>query len=236
MGNKINVVFHNIVEKESEVNNHYEVTVDFLCEIVESLLKILENKEVNLIVFLDDGYFSQAKYAKLLHENYGIEICISLISQNIGIDGYLDQMEIKTLYNYNGVSMASHGVSHAALGKYENGEILPTLPNGQYRNMRRGHAERLAVEEVRYQLKESKSQLAKNKIQTEIFVYPYGIFNDEITNLIQKEKIYSRAYTCEEGLETEKTLPLAIPRILVDNTQSVDEVCLKVARFIEDLV
>lgn len=217
---KLNIVLHKIVAESKLLQSRYDVTEEFAFELVKNLNIVTKNYSTDLEVFLDDGYQSQVNFAICLVRTLGTAVSIAVISENIGKEEYLSYEDIVVLKGY-GVQFCSHGVSHAALGVYENDIVLRTEKGGQYRNMLRGHAFVLKEEEIRYQLKESKNQLIKTDIETERFVYPYGIYSADIIRILRKEGSYSKAYTCDEGLEGSTTPSLAIPRLLVDNTLSV---------------
>jgi len=219
---KLNIVLHKIVAESELLQSRYDVTEEFAFELVEDLSAVTKNYLTDLEVFLDDGYWSQVNFAIRLVRELGTAVSIAVISENIGKEEYLSHEDTAVLKD-NNIQFCSHGVSHAALGVYENDTVLGTEKGGQYRNMPRGHAFILKEEEICYQLKESKKQLAETDIETERFVYPYGIYSADIAWILREEGSYSKAYTCDEGLEGLKTSPLAIPRLLVDNTLSVSD-------------
>ena len=219
---KLNIALHKIVAESEPLQSRYDVTEKFAFELVKNLSVATKNYSADFEVFFDDGYWSQVNFAIHLKRKLGTVVSIAVISENIGKEGYLSCEDI-TVLRGGGIKFCSHGASHAALGVYENDIVLRTEKGGQYRNMPRGHAFVLKEEEIRYQLKESKKQLAETDIETERFVYPYGIYSSDITRILKEEGLYSKAYTCDEGLEGLKTPPLAIPRLLVDNTLSVSD-------------
>jgi peptidoglycan/xylan/chitin deacetylase (PgdA/CDA1 family) len=220
---RLNIVLHKIVEGRQELKSRYDVTEDFAYELAEQFQRVTRNFSVELGVFLDDGYRSQYSCALRTARDFGIKTFIPLISEAIGTEGYLVQEEIDALKQESKVSFCSHGVSHAALGVYENERVVSTPKGGVYRNMPRGHASVLTEEEIRYQLKESWKQLSERGIEAETFVYPYGIYSEDILHIVEREGLYEKAYTCDVGLEWTGVRPLAIPRLLVDNTLSVAE-------------
>ncbi len=220
---KLNIVLHKIVEGKQELKSRYDVTEAFAYELAEQFQHVARNFSVEFGVFLDDGYRSQYSCALRVARDFGIKTFIPLISEAIGTEGYLSQEEIDSLKQENNVSFCSHGVSHAALGVYENERVISTPRGGVYHNMPRGHASVLTEEEIRYQLKESWKQLFERGIEVDTFVYPYGIYSESILNIVEREGLYKKAYTCDAGLERAGIRPLAIPRLLVDNTLSVAE-------------
>lgn len=160
---RLNIVLHKIVEGKQELKSRYDMTEDFAYELAEQLQHVARNFSVELGICLDDGYRSQYPCALRTARDFGINTFIPLISEVIGTEGYLTQEEIDTLKQESNISFCSHGVSHAALGAYENERVVPTPKGGVYRNMPRGHASVLAEEEIRYQLKESRKQLSKGE-------------------------------------------------------------------------
>lgn len=220
---RLNIVLHKIVGSEQEIKSHYDTTADFSYDLVRQLQSVVKRFEVELGIFLDDGYQSQFPFALRLAHEYDNQIFIPLITQFIGTDGYISHKEIEVLKQEKNISLCSHGVSHAALGVYENDTVLPTPKGGLYRNMPMGHASILTEQEIQFQLQESYKHLSKLGIQTDTFVYPYGIYSEDILNIIREVGIYTKTYTCDDSLERVGVRPLAIPRLLIDNTLSISE-------------
>lgn len=225
---KLNLVLHRIAKNPSELTSRYDVTENFVFELIDRLSSVFCDNSVDIVTFLDDGYSSQYNCAQRLAVDYSVQTRIALISQNIDMKGYLSRCEINILGKIPGISFCSHGVSHAALCKYKNGKVMPTPNGGVYHNMPRGHAYLLTREEVLYQLTESKEQLANIGIKADSFVYPYGIYNSDIINIINKNQLYATAYTCLEGLETGNLNSLEKPRTIIENNLPIDVIIKKI--------
>jgi len=230
---RLNIVLHKIVQNKQELKNCYDVTEEFAYDLVKQFQSITSDKLVDLGIFLDDGYSTQFAFALRLAHDYNIQIFIPIISQTIGLDGYISGREIDILKQESNVILCSHGVSHAALGKYENNAVLPTPKGGVYRNMPIGQLSALTDQEILYQLKESSRQLSSFGIQTDTFVYPYGIYSVDILDVVRQSRVYAKAYTCDDGLEQLGVGSLAIPRLLVDNTLSISEWTIKAKKILK---
>ncbi len=221
--NRLNIVLHKIVGDEREIKSRYDTTGDFSYELVRQLQCVVKQFSIDLGIFLDDGYQSQFPFALQLACKYDSQIFISLVTQLIGRDGYISHEEIEILKQEENITLCSHSVSHAAFGTYGNDRLLLTPKGGIYRNMPMGHESTLTEQEIRFQLKESWKQLSDFGIETNVFVYPYGIYSEDILNIMGQVGIYAKAYTCDDGLEQIGVKSLAIPRLLVDNTISISE-------------
>ena len=220
---RLNIVLHKIVEDEQEIQSRYDTIAEFAYDLVRQLQSIVRGSSIELDIFLDDGYQSQFSFALRLAREYDNQIFIPLITQLIGTDGYISHKEIEVLKQEENIILCSHGVSHAALGVYENDTVLPTPQGGIYRNMSMGHNSILTEQEIQFQLKESYRQLSELGIQTDTFVYPYGIYSEYILSIVEHSGVYAKAYTCDDGLEQVGVRSLAIPRLLIDNTLSISE-------------
>lgn len=230
---RLNIVLHKIVQNKQELKNRYDVTEEFAYDLVKQLQSITSGNLFDLGVFLDDGYASQFAFVLRLVHDYNIQIFIPVISQTIGSDGYMSRKEIDILKQESNIIFCSHGVSHVALGKYENDIVLSTPKGGIYRNMPIGQLSTLTEQEISYQLKESSKQLSSFGIQTDTFVYPYGIYSVDILDVVKQSGVYVKAYTCDDGLELLDVDSLAIPRLLVDNTLSISEWTMKARKILK---
>jgi len=220
---RLNIVLHKIVEDQQEIRSRYDTTAEFAYDLVKQLRSVVRGSSIELGIFLDDGYQSQSSFALRLAREQSNQIFIPLITQLIGMDGYISYKEIEALRQEENIILCSHGFSHAALGVYENDTVLPTLKGGLYRNMPIGHDLVLAEQEIQFQLRESWRQLSDLGIQTDVFVYPYGIYSEDILSIVKQAGVYTKAYTCDDGLEQVGVGSLAIPRLLIDNTLSISK-------------
>lgn len=226
--NRLNLIFHKIVNNQKDLKSRYDFVSDNAIELIDETQKILKGKNIGLTIFLDDGYDTQYEFAKEIIKKFKIKVFISLISGNIESEGYLSKEKIIELKN-KGIKFCSHGVSHATLGKYENGKVLPTPKKGVYENSPRGHDKLLFEEEVRFQVIESSNQLCRMKLDVSSFVYPYGAYNNSIKKIIERSLLYNKAYTCEEELEHQGKSLFTIPRFVVYNDISLDNWLLSIS-------
>lgn len=210
---RLNLVFHEINRFPHENESRFAVTEDFGLGLIKELLVFLESKgHIFLSIWLDDGFESQRSFAELAAKEFGVPISLAISTGLVGLPGYLSWNDLVELGKLTGISVCSHGVSHSALGAYQQGTVMPIQRGGVYQNVPKRSNALLSEEEIRYQLVESGNTLLRYGLTTSSFVYPHGIYNNQIVELIRESSLYSKAYTCDPGFETDKTCPFLIPR------------------------
>lgn len=228
---KLNLVFHDIVGKESQIKNRFTVTKDYLDQLLRGLSKskvftISKDSSDKILVrlFFDDDYKSLFLIAKPVLDKYGIKAKIGVVTQPVNTNHHLSKIELLRL-KQEGFEFCSHGVSHAALCIYKKGVLQRTPSGGEYRNTPSEKRKILSEKEVVFQLVESKKQLEDFvNDRVEEFIYPYGLYNDDIVKILESNKIYKKAYTCDKSLETESCHPFKLPRVLIEYSRMVAQI------------
>lgn len=217
----INLVFHKLVNNYNEINNRYDFVFDHAIAVIREVMeKSTQYSGLKVVVFLDDGHVSQWVFSRKIIELFGINVYISLIAEKIGQEGYLSESNINDL-KHCGVDFCAHGFSHAALGKYHNDKVLETKIGGIYRNLPCGHKNIMMRNEVKFQVCESAANLEKFDLHINSFVYPYGIYNNEIIEVVRESGLYKYAYTCDDDIESGLSQSFALPRFMVYNDVSI---------------
>ncbi|MBI2103500.1 polysaccharide deacetylase family protein [Candidatus Woesebacteria bacterium] len=222
---RLNLVFHNVVqtESESEIDNKYTVTLDYLLQLIEEVNKSIINKQStfdDFHIYFDDGYRSFIDLVFPSIKNICSKIKLAIITDKINQKDYLTEENIRVAIG-EGIQIVSHGVSHAALAIYKENHLQPTPLGGEYSNSPFGQGESLHGNQVLYQLIESKKYLEKTfDVHCEEFVFPYGLYNDTIIALNNRHGIYPTISTCDEYLDEGRPLK---PRILVDHERTIAE-------------
>ncbi len=228
----LNIVFHKLVLNEKECITEFILNIDKATEIITRIQERKyagQTKFSKLKIYFDDGdnsfmniFFNNIKELSL--ENKDIKLAI--VTDQVGHKGHLSLKQLKYLKEKN-INITSHGVSHAALAIYNNGEILDTPKGGVYRNMTRGRLNQLSEEEVWYQLFESRDWLEKHVGSIDEFVLPYGTYNESTVRIFNRLSKYNFLSTCDNYLDSGKNLR---PRYLITNSKScaeiIDEICL----------
>jgi len=216
----VNIVFHRVLENGEHPRSPYDLSRNFILSLVDKILPLLSEKEFRLRLFFDDGHLSHSEISQELKRNYGLDVVLGIVTDDVGGSGYLASEQLVSLFQ-SGISIASHGVSHAALGRYENGKVKDSPAGGMYHLMPRGKENILTENEIVYQTVESRKFFEKLGIPVSEFVYPYGIYNDQTKNIVSKAG-YVRAYSCDFNIENEKSDALSIPRLVIDSSLPVD--------------
>jgi len=214
---RLNLVFHQILDDEDERRSVYDVHEEVAIELLKTVSGLLHGRGIALRVFLDDGYSRQFGFARVLQERLGLLVVIGIATDDVGAEGYLGWNQVEALSS-RGQHIASHGVSHAALGKYDKDAVMETPTGDMYRNMPKGRIALLSEAEVRYQVVESHRQLQEHRVAVSDFIYPYGVYNRTIRNIVVNSNLYTAAHTCDVALETEHSDPFVIPRLVLDNS------------------
>jgi hypothetical protein len=217
----LNLVFHDIVETENELNNKYTVTIDYFNEIIREIELIISKDQAkfqDFRIYFDDGRDSFANFFsdnKKVIEKSNLAIVTDLIDTN----GYLNFEQLEDLQS-RGATISSHGVSHAALATYIDNTLITNNLEGFYENSKIGKGRSLSKNEVLYQVIESKRKLEKLLRPESIkeFVLPYGLYNDLVVQTISKTNLYRFVSTCDEILDKGTYLR---PRFLIHNEITV---------------
>lgn len=224
MANRVlNICLHNIVDEASEVLTVYDLTRGQLAHLEVALDK-LRSKNVfsSYELFFDDGYESFINLAR----SYDFKIKkqfihAAVITERLGLDGYMSPEDIKWIYNA-GFSVYAHGVSHSALAIFNQKALLSTPSLGIYRNRPYGKDAVLGEAEVRYQLIESSNYLESLLgAKPSSFVLPYGLYNEQTVFIAATFSSYAKLYTCDKAYDAGQFLS---PRLLVtqDNIDNIE--------------
>lgn len=228
---RLNLVFHQILDETSEFRSVYDMHKEAALELLDAVSALLHGHGIALRVFLDDGYSNQFEFAHALQERFGLFAVIGIATDDVGTEGYLTWNQVEAL-SAEGQRIASHGVSHAALGKYDNDTVMETLTGGMYRNMPKGRTALLSEAEVRYQVVESHRRLQQHGVEAGDFIYPYGVYNRTIRDIVQSSRLYTAAHTCDIALETERSDPFVISRLVIDHSLPLDRWVERIRTFI----
>lgn len=217
MRRNLNICLHNIVNDESDIVSIYDLTVAQLQELNNRIMSRQGRDYDSYTFYFDDGYKSFSSIVSRI--NLGVDkanIRCAIIVDQIGEPGKLTLDEIQAL-SADGYGIDSHGMSHAALATFEDGKLMPTVNDGNYRNRPYGQGAVLSEKEVLFQLIESKTNL-ENSLHGSVndFVLPYGLYNDQVLQIILAKTTYKRILTCHPGIDTGQILA---PRLLI--TQDV---------------
>ncbi len=229
MNSYLNLVFHNIVNKDSEISSKYAITVDFFAKLKYKVLNLIGKRGIffkSVRFYFDDNYASFYKFIFPLIKSEPIDYVIAVPTDFINRKGYMTADNLLELSN-NRIKIVPHGVSHAALCIYSGKELLKTESGGRYLNTPYGKEKALIEEEVAYQLNESRNQLELCGIANKIdeFVLPYGLYNRQILKINRRRANYKYISTCNEYLDNGRLLR---PRFLITNDRSIMEIIEKI--------
>lgn len=219
---RLNLIFHNIVESEKDINNKYTVTLDFYLQLLEQIGRLINERKTlfsGYQVYFDDGHvsFHELIYPRIKDFS---KYTLAIITDDINKEGFLNE-KMLVEYDKRGILISSHGVSHASLSFCENGLLKETPTGGRYQNTPKGQNRPLSENEIIYQFKESQKyleDLLNHKINE--FVFPYGLYNKKIVFLNKIGKYYEYLSTCDEYLDTDQSLK---PRFLIDHKRTIEE-------------
>lgn len=143
-------------------------------------LESFSSKEKYVALTFDDGYLDFYEYAFPLLKKYQMKATIYVIYDAINAPGYLSEEMIKEMTSSGLVEIGSHALDHKKLTS-------------------------LNIIEAKRQIFLSKELFAKRfKMPVITFAYPYGSFNQTISNLV-KEAGYTAAISIMPGeIQSEK--------------------------------
>jgi hypothetical protein len=218
---KLNIVFHKVIAKGEAPSSLYDLDIEFIRLLIKKVGLLLQRTpDTQLQVFFDDGYENHFEVSQQLRNNYELNVTVGVVTDNVGKPGYMTDTQINSLLR-DGIVIASHGVSHTALGEYYHNVVRKSPAGGKYRNAPRGRETLLHENEIKYQAIESLRWFREHGINISDFIYPYGIYNQQIQGILVQSG-YSRVYACDPRTETAQDNSLALPRVVIDNSLSVD--------------
>lgn len=174
-------------------------------DIMQSHIEILLDSGYNFITFddlpdierikkpilltYDDGYEDNYNYLFPILKKYNVKATIAIVLNNIGVSRYLNQQQIKTMFESKLVSFQSHTLSHIDLNTIDESQI-------------------------EFELSESKSQISKliKKEPVAIF-YPYGSYSANVLKIA--EKYYEYGVTANSNCWVTGNNDYAIGRLFV---------------------
>lgn len=169
-----------------------------------------ESKSLLAITF-DDGFRDNLTVALPLLEKYSLPMTLFVTSGFIGRENYLSREEVRTLAAHRLVTVASHGVNHL-------------------------HLTRLAPDEARFELRESKRALEEITGKTiDLLAYPYGDCDGRI-ELLSRECGYAAAWSVWNGRNTPFSrwrVPLGRPDNLPRFAAKISPFYFPVKRFLK---
>ncbi len=145
-----------------------------------------------IVLSFDDGLEDFFTNALPLLRQYEFTASNSIVTGLVGAHEHMTKEQIQVSSD-DGIEITSHTISHADLSS-------------------------LDQDEVRRQVKESRDYLKKEfGVDTNIFVYPSGRYNDTVVNILKEEgyKIALTTHSGEADLTTDDWLLL--PRVRIDN-------------------
>ena len=223
---QINIIFHNIAEDNEELTNKYSVNRWYLIRLIEDIkskLISMENRP-ELCLYFDDGYSSFYNVVLPMIDDIPFPITLTVILDKLDTAGYITTEQLINISNSR-VSIASHGVSHAALAVYRENQLQDIALIGKYENTPFGQGEPLSADQIKYQFIESKKKLESiiNKPIDE-FVLPYGLYNSRVVEIFKELDLYKYLSTCDIGIDNGQILK---PRFLISNDTQPAEACEK---------
>ncbi len=231
---RLNIVLHDIKDI-CEPGDSFSLSFVFIKQVLKVVEKVRRSNRTafsDYRVYFDDGYRSVLKVAEA---EKGFEIDIDLSRIVLGIttnyldkEGHLSTSELIKL-SKQGVKIASHGVSHAALAIFEGDVLCGTNLAGEYRNMPEGKNASLSEYEVLYQAVESKRALSSIGIETDEFIFPYGLYNKGILEKLYESNLYNYLSTCDEYVDTGSYIR---PRYLIWNTKTIEEIAKEISQLL----
>jgi hypothetical protein len=206
---------HDIVPGESDISSIYDLTTEQLKKVIDLGSLAVESGIVDgITLYFDDSFVSLVDRVMPMDKPAYCNTNAAVITDTINKNGHLSEADIEYCVA-QGVSISSHGVSHAAFAIYDNADeaLLPTPAGGRYSNMPYGKAHVLSENQVLFQLNESKLQL-EDICQNEIYeiVLPYGLYNPQTLNIIKTSTTYNFVTTCDAAVDTNQRIR---PRYLV---------------------
>ena len=171
-------------------NRYNVVTLDKIVSYIEKKERIPPR---TLAITFDDGFYNNYEYAFPVLKKYNIPATFFVITDKIGVPGWVGWKELKEMSDSGVVTIGSHTVSHT---------WLPTT----------------GTKKLKSELTASKENLEKNLGgSVNFFCYPIGAFDDRV-----KRAVKEAGYTCAVSTNPGRLKPAddryAIKRIKISRT------------------
>lgn len=207
---KLNIVFHKIMANPT---GDWEVSPILFRDIFKWCQQNCEDFQI----YFDDGYGLE------IISNFYSEIApltaLAIVTDDIGKNGFFSWEDLSKLSKI-GFNIASHSVSHPSMAIFDQNNIELINPSGgRYSNVPRGK-QLLAINQVKFQIVESKKALVEKGFRVREFVFPYGLYSQQTIDLLNDLGLYDFYATCDEGLDEGNKIIL---RNLIYGTKSLEE-------------
>ena len=222
---------HDIVPTQADIKSIYDLTNDQLKKVIEVGGDAIEaGLADSLVLYFDDSYVSLIERVLSVERPVFSSFNAAVITNTIDTPGHMSARDITSCVKA-GVTISSHGVSHAALAIFDKHDsLLPTLPGGGYEDTPYGKKRQLRENEVRFQLHESKQRLEEVSGQpVDELVLPYGLYNICTLKLVAASTDYSFVTSCHSAIDVGQT---PRPRHLITQ-QNIDRLTIDVSALTE---
>lgn len=158
----------------------------------------------SVLLTFDDGYADNHEQALPILKKYGFHATLFMSPGSVGDGWYIDWKQAKELQEA-GWDIQPHGMTHPQLTK-------------------------LTEEKQRVEIEESAKQLEDHLgIKSEVFCYPYGLFNKTTIKLLQENK-YKLAFTIDQGFADTSQNPYALKRLFIGGSDSLNTFIQKLTK------
>lgn len=226
----VNLALHDVISGRVQdgPDSVYAVDFGYLRQLVDGLSELLRSGDVpfdGARLYFDDNYESAIEAASYVTAFDRLSATVSVPITTIGSPGRCSLAELRSL-SAIGVTVSPHGFSHTWLASYDANDVLLDTPrNGIFGPSNEGRQDRLTVEQVRYQLSESKQALSA--FEPKEFVLPYGVYNQATLEINHEYRYFEYLTTCDPFLDNGMSLR---PRLLVTSDFSPDEIVTSCSR------
>jgi peptidoglycan/xylan/chitin deacetylase (PgdA/CDA1 family) len=156
-----------------------------------------------VVITFDDGYSDNFTNAYPIMQKYGFAATVFVISSYINESAALSAEQLKKLQNARWI-IGEHTENHTDLTKLSSTQVVAELQRS------RKAIEAITGKPLNY------------------FAYPYGEYNTQVMNEVQKVG-YSLAFTTDRGWVSKKSNPLAMHRVYCYASMSMDEFVRRVS-------
>ncbi len=219
----LNLIFHHISTTPLS-DDHWAITPEKYWSVIDMINQLIKTQKVpyeDYRIYFDDGYSSFYDFIyKDIPEKELSRYTLAIVTDDVDTPNHMTLQQLKEIHE-TGIHMSSHGVSHASIAIYIDNVIQTTPLGGIYQNCPWGQGKALSEREVLYQLQESKKFLEKYFGIIDEFVFPFGIYNNQVIALNDKYGLYRYMSTCDEVLDHGQFLR---PRYLIYNTKSMEQI------------
>lgn len=191
-----------------------------------TIAELAECKKIpakTVVLTFDDGYADNYIHAFPLLKHYNMKATIYIVTERFNQNWATDKDTKMSSNELNNEAMLTHGMVHEML-------TSNLIEIGSH-TIHHSNLPVLSLEEKDYEIGHSKKVIEQEyDITCKSFAYPFGFYDNETIELVQKHHYSSAVTTVPKYLKWEDINRYQIPRVIISGRQSLFDFILKIMK------